>query len=219
MPRIHLRLTPRGHLLLEEADDAPTLDDKVAARLASAFGRGSGYGLLQLGAGEIGQSLPPSLNWWRDFVVRYVEAACLHRSRGSGETPSAAIQSAVAPLAEAEVATLVLTAPMMPEAEYLNADVLRGLWVDLGTALATSFAASGTDLQAFLNTLNPAWNLIGRVHFNLAENRRDLEWPFAFLVTYTTRLSAQARAQRVPLSQAWREYAVDTGVKLPRPAD
>jgi transposase len=67
MPWIQLRLTPRGHLLLEEeANDAPTLDDKVAARLASAFGRGPGDGLLQLGAGEIGQSLLPALNWWRD---------------------------------------------------------------------------------------------------------------------------------------------------------
>ena len=27
MPRMQLRLTPRGHLLLEEANDAPTLDD------------------------------------------------------------------------------------------------------------------------------------------------------------------------------------------------
>jgi non-specific serine/threonine protein kinase len=207
MPRIRLRLTPRGHLLLEEADDAPTLDDKVAARLASAFGRGTGYGLLQLGAGEIGQSLPPAFIWWRDFAVRYVEAVCLHASDGTGETLPAAVLSAVAPLAEAELATLVLTAPMMPGAEYLTADILSSLWADLATAFARSFAAAGTDLQAFLKTLNPAWKLIGRVHFNLAENRRDPECPFAFLATYTTRLSAQARAHHVPLGQALREYA------------
>ena len=179
----------------------------VATRLTEAFGRGTGYGLLQLGAGEVGQSLPPVLNWWRDFAVRYVEAVCLHGSGGGGEGPSAAILSAIAPPAEAELATFVLTAPMMPGAEYLTADILRGLWVDLSIALATAFTAAGTDLQAFLKTLNPAWNLIGRVHFNLAENRRDPEWPFAFLATYTTRLSAQARAQHVPLGQALREYA------------
>lgn len=207
MPRIQLRLTPRGHLLLEEAVDAPTVDDKVAARLAEAFGRGTGYGLLQLGAGEIGQSLPPAFIWWRDFAVRYVEAVCLHGPGGAGETPPAAFLSAVAPPAEAELATFVLTAPMMPGAEYLTADILRGLWADLSTAFTASFTAAGTDLQAFLKTQNPAWNLIGRVHFNLAENRRDPEWPFAFLATYTTRLSPQARAQHVPLSQALREYA------------
>lgn len=207
MPRIQLRLTPRGHLLLEEANDAPTLDDKVAARLTSAFGRGTGDGLLQLGAGEVGQALPPAFVWWRDFAIRYVEAICLHGAGGAGETPSATLLSAIDPPAEAELATLVLTAPMMPGAEYLTADILRGLWVDLATAFAASFTAAGTDLQAFLKTLNPAWNLIGRVHFNLAENRRDPEWPFAFLATYTTRLSAQAKAQHVPLGQALREYA------------
>ena len=45
------------------------------------------------------------------------------------------------------------------------------------------------------------------MHFNLAENRRDAESPFAFMATYTTQLSAQARAQHVPLGQALREYA------------
>ncbi|MFC1457147.1 DEAD/DEAH box helicase [Microvirga arabica] len=207
MPRMQLRLTPRGHLWLEEAVDAPTLDDKVAARLAETFGRGIGYGLLQLGAGEIGQSLPPAFIWWRDFAVRYVEAVCLYGSGGAGEKSSPAALATIAPPAEAELATLVLTAPMMPGAEYLTVDILRKLWADLGTAFTASFAAAGTDLQAFLKTLNPAWNLIGRVHFNLAENRRDPERPFAFLATYTTRLSAQARAQHVPLGQALREYA------------
>ncbi|WP_414476309.1 DEAD/DEAH box helicase [Microvirga sp. M2] len=207
MPRIQLRLTPRGHLLLEEATDAPTLDDTVAARLAWAFGRSTGEGLLQLGAGEVGPSLPPILTWWRDFAARYVAAVCLRGSGGDDETPSAALLSAIAPPPEAELTTLVLTAPMMPGAEYLTTEIMRRLWADLGTALAASFTAAGRDLQAFLKTLNPAWNLVGRVHFNLAENRRDPEWPFAFLATYTTRLSAQARAQHVPLSQALRDYA------------
>ena len=45
------------------------------------------------------------------------------------------------------------------------------------------------------------------MHFNLAENRGDADAPFAFLATYTTQLTAQARAQHVPLGQALREYA------------
>jgi hypothetical protein len=48
---------------------------------------------------------------------------------------------------------------------------------------------------------------VGRVHFNVAENRKDPDAPFAFLATYTTRLSAQAKAQHLPLGQALREYA------------
>ncbi len=62
-------------------------------------------------------------------------------------------------------------------------------------------------LQDFLKHLHPAWNLVGRVHFNLAENRKDEEAPFAFLATYTTRLSAHGKAQHLPLAQALREYS------------
>ena len=35
--------------------------------------------------------------------------------------------------------------------------------------------------------------MVGRVHFNLAENRRNAASPCDFLATYTTRLSAQAK--------------------------
>ena len=130
---------------------------------------------------------------------RYVGALCL-QSSGTG-VPD------IAPPGEGDLASLVLTAPMMTGAEYLTADVLRALWQEIAVALAASLTAAKTDLQSFLKSLNPAWNLVGRVHFNLAENRRDDDAPFAFLATYTTQLSAQARAQHVPLGQALREYA------------
>jgi superfamily II DNA or RNA helicase len=96
---------------------------------------------------------------------------------------------------------------MMTGIEYLTSDVLRGLWKDLEAATATAFIATKGDLQTFLKALNPAWNMVGRVHFNLAENRIDSEAPFAFMATYTTQLSAQGRARHVLLGQALREYA------------
>ena len=196
MSRVGLRLTPHGRLVLEADDDAPILDDGVAERLTKAFGNGSGPGLMQLGAGEVGQALPPAFVWWRGFASRYVAALCLLTTDDS--------LPPVPPPTAAELAELVLTAPMMPGAEYLTADVLTELWREIGTAFAQNAA---TGLQAFLKRLNPAWNLVGRVHFNLAENKRDPDQPFAFMATYTTRLSAQARAQHVPLGQALREYA------------
>ncbi len=210
MPRLGLRLTPHGRLLLETAEDAPILDDQIAEQLAEAFARGSGYGLVRLGAGEVGRALPPTFVWWRDFAARYVEASCVLSSGASLDAPSSRRVPAVPPPTEGELAALVLTAPVMPGAEYLTAAVLLGLWAELGAAFAASLAASGTDLQFFLKTLNPAWNLVGRVHFNLAENRHDPEHPFAFMATYTVRLSAQAKAQHLPLGQAMREYSGPT---------
>ena len=199
MPHANLRLTPHGHLVLAGSSDAAELDDRTALRLADAFARGSGHGLLRLGAAELGHHLPPLFLWWRGFATQYVGALCL-QSSGAG-VPE------IAPPGEGDLASLVLTAPMMTGAEYLTADVLRALWQEIAAALATSLAAAKTDLQSFLKSQNPVWNLVGRVHFNLAENRRDDDAPFAFLATYTTQLSAQARAQHVPLGQALREYA------------
>ena len=192
-----LRLTPHGRLVWHTDDDAPSLNEAAATRLGDAFAQGNGQGLLQLGAGEVGQELPPVLAWWRGFAARYVSTLCLR----------SALPLEVSAPGDGDLAGLVLAAPMMTGAEYLSPDVLRGLWMALARAAATSLEAAGTDLQTFLKRLNPAWNLVGRVHFNLAENRRDAEAPFAFMATYTTQLSEQGRVQHLPLGQALRDYA------------
>jgi SNF2 family DNA or RNA helicase len=45
------------------------------------------------------------------------------------------------------------------------------------------------------------------IHCGIAENKRDPERPFAFLATFTHRLSSQARPQHLPLAEALRTYA------------
>ena len=148
--RLSLRVTPHGHLVCEPAGTTLEMDKVVAARVSEAFGQGSGYGLLQLGAGEVGQALPPVFIWWRGFATRYVAALC---QRGTGMTTGGSATEAIPDVAapsEAELAELVLTAPMMAGAEYLSPDVLRALWAGMAQAVAASLAAAGTDLQSFL---------------------------------------------------------------------
>ena len=207
LSRLGLRLSPAGRLVLEAQADAPAMAPETAARLHAAFARGSGHGLLQLGAGEVGVALPPVFSWWRSFGSRHVTALRLQQAGWADDGATTHRLSETAPPDQGELAALALTAPVMVGAEYLTPDVLRALWTEIGAALGESLAAAGTGLQSLLRSLNPAWNLLGRVHFNLAENRGDAEAPFAFMATYTTRLSAQARAQHLPLGQALREYA------------
>jgi len=157
-------LTPHGHLILSEDRDASALEPELARRLQNAFARGSGHGLLQLGASEVGVALPPVLSYWREFGARYVTALCTR-------------------------------------------SVLQSLWQELHIAFGLELSKSSCGVQEFLKRCNAAWNLVGRVHFNLAENRKDDAAPFAFLATYTTRLSAHAKAQHLPLGQALGEYA------------
>src|ERR1700757_1200319 len=195
-------LTPHGRLTVERDEDAPALDAELAHRMEGAFTRGSGHGLLALGADEIGVALPPALSFWREFAAPYVTGVCTRPieaadpHRPHPPTPP-----------KSELDQFVLAAPPMTGAEYLSAAVLSDLWQELDRAFWAELTEAKCSIEEFLKRRNPAWNLVGRVHFNLAENRKDEAAPFAFLATYTTRLSAHAKAQHVPLGQALREYA------------
>jgi hypothetical protein len=140
MSRLGLRLTPHGRLSVEDQDDRPEIDAAASIRLIDAFSRGTGYGLVWLGAAEVGQALPPLFVWWRDFAALYVGSLCLHASRlEAGERVK--LPSLPAPTA-AELSSLVLTAPIMPGAEYLTEDVLLALWDEMERAFAASLAAA-----------------------------------------------------------------------------
>src|SRR5882762_3234396 len=204
MPLVSLApvLTPHGRLVVERDEDAPALDGELAQRMEGAFTRGSGHGLLALGADEIGLALPPAFSFWREFAALYVTGVCTRPidaaepHRAHPPTPP-----------KSELDQFVLAAPPIIGAEYLSAAVLSDLWQELDRAFWAELTKAKCSIEQFLKRRNPAWNLVGRVHFNLAENRKDEAAPFAFLATYTTRLSAHAKAQHVPLGQALREYA------------
>jgi non-specific serine/threonine protein kinase len=193
---LSLSLTPHGRLAPARDAEAPSLESGLQDRLLPAFERGSGHGLLLLGADEAGTALPPVYSYWREFGVHYVTALCTRQDSGAVPAPP-----------DEELERMALAAPPMTGAEYLTAGVLRALWQELDTAFGIELSESKCGVQDFLRRRNAAWNLVGRVHFNVAENRKDPDAPFAFLATYTTRLSAQAKAQHLPLGQALREYA------------
>jgi hypothetical protein len=194
-----LYLNPKGHLRFAAADaDHSPLPDALAGALAMAFASGAGHGLLHLGAAAVATALPALWGYWRDFAARYVTA--LTATPEGGEIAVALPDALV-------LETLCLDAPPMIGAEYLTPDVLAALWQEIEAALKHALSASKQSLQEFLKAKDPAWNLVGRVHFNLAENRKDPDYPFAFLATYTSRLSAHGKVQHLPLSQALAEFS------------
>jgi non-specific serine/threonine protein kinase len=193
-----LQLTPRGHLLLASDEDTPALPADLQQGLMAAFALGSGHGLFYLGATQVGTVLPPVLAWWRDFAARFVTAVC-----GLGECAEISVMAPDTAVLDA----LIADAPPMRGAEYLTAELLATLWSETSDACNAELAAAKLPLADFLKSRHPAWNLVGRVYFNLAENRKDSEAPFAFLVTYTSRLSASGKAQHLPLSKALSEFS------------
>ncbi|MFP3642957.1 DEAD/DEAH box helicase [Paraburkholderia sp. SIMBA_054] len=194
--RLAPKITPAGHLLAAPDVDAPALPDDVA--LGASFRRGTGHGLLYLGSATIGRALPPAWAWWRDFGARYVTSLC---TTPEGE------EVAVSQPDTGDFERLIEDAPPMTGAEYLTSDVLVALWGKIDIALRDELASTGESLQTYLKSRHPAWNLVGRVHFNLAENRKDPEAPFAFLATYAARISAHGKTQHQPLSRALEEFS------------
>ena len=197
-----IAITPAGNLrVVHDAERLPELSNEAAESLKTAFSNSSAEGLLLLASGDLPQELPAALVFWRSLARQFFQAVC---QLGEGGFPK--WQSVAAP-SEQELAQLVADAPPMRGLEYLSAGLLQALWNelrDLATAKAAEFPAGPT---AWLRSVNPLWHLLGRVTFHLAENKRDAQRPFAFMATYTHKLTRQARVQHLPLAEALKAYA------------
>jgi hypothetical protein len=197
-----LQITPGGRLqTVLDPDSLPEVSNDSASELERAFASSSAEGLLLLASSQLVEELPATFVFWRGFARQLFHAICQLGESGFQQWPSVA-----APVEE-ELARLVADAPPMRGLEYLNPTLLQSLWNEL-RELATKRAGEFPDGPAsWLRTLNPVWHLLGRVTFHLAENKRDPRRPFAFLATYTHKLTGQSRLQHLPLAEALKTYA------------
>ena len=176
--------------------DAGRDADRSITRVATAFAASQAEGLFTLATEKLGTALPPSMVYWRSFAGRYLTELC--------RAPQAALEAIPAPGA-AELDALVLSAPPMQGAEYLHGDALADVWSDLDAWVRAEGEACEGGLAVFLKRRAPLWHQVGRVCFHLAENRRDPNYPFAFLATYAPTVTATSRVQYQPLSNALRQ--------------
>ncbi len=200
-----LCLTPSGHLrpAVHVVGDEPS-----AREVTAAFRHNEAEGLFELAARPAarpaeGGGLSPDLAYWRSFASRSLTNRC-HTPLG------VSVMEALPPLDPGEIQRLLLEAPPMPGAEYLNEAVLQDLWSGLDKWIRDE-AAGG--LEAFLATRAPLWHQVGRVCFHLAENRKDPDFPFAFLATYAPRMAGSEWVRYQPLSRALQEFAGDSNRK------
>jgi hypothetical protein len=196
-------VSPHGRLLVLAASPGQALlHDPQSERIRRAFAQSQANGLLHLATHELQSHLPPELAFARNFACRYLTRLCHTPGlEGASELPSVPVPDA------AERAAMVLSAPPMQGLEYLDIDCLADWWSELDNLVRQGAQRSGRNVQDYLRELNPVWRTVGRVTFHLAENKRDLEYPFAFLATYATRLSMQGKVQHLPLGRALQEYA------------
>ncbi len=197
------RLTPSGRIDVQAGapEDGPFLTAKAAQQIIGAFNDGRGKGVLHLGAAELLTDLPPSLSYWRDVGRVFVGRVC-------GALDPTDPKSLVIPDPDPdEITALAQAVPPMQGAEILSATLLRDIWSDLGTALTAEANGYKDGVQGYLKEHSSIWKVVGRVCFHLAENKRDPEFPFAFIATYVHKVSKQAKPQYLPLGRALEDYA------------
>ena len=167
--------------------------------IAAAFDGGVGEGVLHLGAVEVGTSLPPAFAYFRELGYELVARVCAHPDLETrrGQIPIEPPLDRLEQMARA--------VPPITGGEYVTADALVEVWRQAGDALRGELAGWRGPIAQWLHGKNAAWATVGRVCFHLAENKRDPDAPFAFLATYTTRLSSKGAPQHRPLGHALEE--------------
>ena len=194
--------TPGGRILVGvSGEPGPELSAAAERRVLKAFAQGPAAGVLHLGVAEPGTDLHPSLEFWRDLGRMFVAGACTALDPLEPET---FVHPEPDPGGLAGHAESV---PPMPGAELVTAEVLEGLWGDLGRVLAERARLAPGGLAGWLRQQSRLWNVVGRVCLHLAENRRDRRHPFAFMATYVHRVTGRAQPSHLPLHRALRDYA------------
>ncbi len=208
---VALAVSPRGVLHLDpRGPDAMLVPARAAARLGEAFSKGPGAGLVHLASVLLGAALPPSLAFARDLARLFFTRLCalpdLEANRKALSLP---------PPGD-ELVALVASAPPMLGAEYLSVEALAAAWAALEAEVQREIDAFEGPVARYLHEKSPLWNAVGRIHLHLAENKRNEQAPFAFMATYATSLSRQARVQHAPLGRALSQSAdaADTGMML-----
>jgi len=192
-------LSPSGRLYLDAAE-APGGTPEIQ-RLCRLWNEDSSAGLLELAGEAWGATPSPALRFWREFARGYLTALC--------HMPGLETDFSARPAEPGrdELRAMSERVPPMKGLEYLTPEILLRLWRELDERARLEAAGHPGGISAWLKDRDPNWRLVGRVTFHLAENKRHPRLPFAFMATYTGRLSDQSKPQYIPLGRALQEYA------------
>ncbi len=164
--------------------------------VAASFAHGEAEGILHAAFANPGAEIDAALRWVGEWGRKFVARLCQVRD---------ALQ--VEPPALEDRQTFLAEAPPFRGAEYLSDALLLRLWDDLRDRIGSEVSQHPGCLEAWLRERNPLLHLVGRVTFHLAENKRNADFPFAFLATYTDQLSSAGTLQHSPLARAVQSYS------------
>jgi non-specific serine/threonine protein kinase len=195
-----LTITPHGHLLVRESA-TETPERKPSPALLAAYAESPACGMLVSATEETTAALPPDFEFARSIARLYLTAL----TRTATSEPGAPLPELPPPTADLDRA--VLQAPPMTGLEYLSVEVLAEWWRALDSLTRGEIEKHPGGAQGYLRERNPQWRAVGRVTLHLAENKRDPDYPFAFLATFANGLTPQGKVKHEPLGRALQLYA------------
>ncbi|MBW1675492.1 MAG: DEAD/DEAH box helicase [Deltaproteobacteria bacterium] len=201
---------PNGSLQLEWTDAEENINKStrlLQEEIYKRFISDPDSWLLFLGFCDKRISLSPSLDYWRNFAGLFAHKL--------SQTPDLEIirHRIDISVEKDELRQKLDSAPLMTGSEYLNKEVLETVWSGLNKKFSHTIKSYDGTVADFIKTYSPNVHLVGRVFFHLVENR-DNDYPFAFLATYSTRLSKQGKSKHLPLKYALEEYGKDSNKLL-----
>jgi hypothetical protein len=201
---LNMVVMPDGTLQPEWTDSQEVLDQRTQSlQREIADGCRDHSWLLTAGLCDRRIPLSPSLDFWRTVTSAFV--------RKLTQIPNLEdLRHKVVVSLEPELSLdLLQNAPLVTGCQYLTRDVLESVWKKTNEAFAAAIAAHDGTVQSFFQARQAEVHLAGRVYFHLVENK-DGELPFAFLATYSTRLSQDGKSRHMPLRHALQEYGKDS---------
>ena len=212
---LRLCLSPQGRLYTSGSTSHPangnaSRQSELPPALPEEFQIAAGRGLFALAKLELPNGWSAEFAYWQRFCRRLGESLCCldeaERERFGKKLTREKLRQLVPAPDSLEAAVIISQSPPMLGLEYLTTEVLADLWADLVDEVRRQVQESQS-LDDCLQTLNPDWQPLGRVTFHLAENKKDAAKPFAFLATYTNRISSKATIKHLPLADALQQFA------------
>ncbi len=184
-----------GNKLCFDLRQSPTIPAPLI-ELSTALKHGSANALLYLANHPELRHQSDSIQFWHSFAQIFMR----HVAQSADSDPFV-----VSPISDSQLNSLIEHRPATVGSENIQPDALLQLWGESTHEFLDRLRRAGQSPRDYLHQHHPLWADVGRIHFHLAENRKDPDRPFAFLATYSVRTADKARTQHRPLGLALKD--------------
>ncbi|OED36580.1 hypothetical protein AB833_26655 [Chromatiales bacterium (ex Bugula neritina AB1)] len=194
----HLSLAPAGTLILRPDPDSPKTSKPLSTFHSILSRHSEAAALFSLAIQPTGTQLPGAYEFWRSFGSRWLRERCLLDAHVADD-------QSIRDLSENQARSIIDSSPLMDGGEYLSAELLQAKWRSLDDWLLQELQSTDSSFADFMQARAPDWKVGGTLYFHLAENRTNVELPFAFIATWQPQQTGNNK--HIPLSKALEHYS------------